>query len=160
MTSLHSRGGGVLAAAFFSGAVLIGTASCTADATPTGVEATPAPLAVSDNIATAFRAAVQDARERVLPGIGTDGSGQAIGPSLDALGAAVVARDATALRRAIAATEAALADFENRAKADDAELAAVRLVVDYARALAAGEQTLGRDSPCIGRAAGPRWRTL
>lgn len=144
MTSLHSRGTGVIAAALLSGVVLVGTTSCTADATPTGVEAARAPLAVNDNIATAFRAAVQDARERVLPGIGTDGSGQAIGPSLDALAAAVVARDATALRRAIAATEAALADFDNRAKADDAELGAVRLVVDYAHALAAGEETLGR----------------
>ena len=151
MKSGRSRRGAGLAVVLAAG-----TALACSDA-PTGV--TPggrlAPLVLSERAAGAFQMAFEDARARVLPGLTTAASRDALAPLLDSLASAVRARDRQALRTAVARAEATLAAVEGEADAtelsgsdapqsaaDGPELGVLRLLLDHVRVLAATDAGL------------------
>ncbi len=151
MTSRRSRRGAGLAVV-----LVAGTAIACGDA-PTGI--TPggrlAPLVLSETDAVAFQVAFEDARVRVLPGLATPLSRDAMAPLLDSLASAVRGRDRQALRTAVARAESTLAAAEGATganesmgsgapsnSADQPELGVLRLLLDHMRLLAATDAGL------------------
>jgi hypothetical protein len=107
----------------------------------------PASFALSEDSATAFRAALNDVRDRILPALNADAASQPLAQPVVDMTAAITARDLHALRRALARADNAIATLD---RDDDAraaigsELDAVRLIAEHARPLAGGETRRGK----------------
>lgn len=113
----------------------------TQPARPPEADAPTARLQLAPAEAAGFAATLEDARTRLLPALGEAPEAAALGQALDALAAALAARDPAALVQALERSDAALAGLAaaeaERAAALAADLEAVRLIVAEARPLPA-----------------------
>jgi hypothetical protein len=121
-------------------AVAVTGAVACSDTLPTqGLDAKFVSFTLSEDSARAFREALNDVRERILPTLSPDDASSPLSPPLVELTAAIDARDLRALERALACADAAIAKLD---RGDDAsaaigsELDAVRLILEHARPLA------------------------
>ena len=104
-------------------------AACDSGTSPTGPTVAPsAPVAAQDR---ALTIAVDDARERLLPGLSADAAGP-VGSALRALAAQLNSPTASrsAVSDALARTRSTVAGFRGPGRADAATLDALRLELD------------------------------